>query len=100
MSVTTDKQGSEVTATAVVTILDSNNTPVEGATVSGYWSGAASDTDSAVTGATGTVTVYSNEAKQTGNNALTFTFTVNGVTHSSSTWDGTSSRWDNRVLLN
>jgi len=89
VNVTTSKQGSDVTASAVVTILDNNNTPVEGATVSGDWSGAASDTDSAVTGVTGTVTVYSNEVKQTGNNALTFTFTVNGVTHSSYTWDGT-----------
>lgn len=87
MNVTTSNHGSDVTGVAVVTILD-NNTPVNGATVSGSWSGAASDPDSAVTGATGTVTVYSDEKIYNGGtDTLTFTFTVNGVTHSSYTWD-------------
>ena len=87
VSVTTSNHGSDVTATAVVTILDNNNNPVNGATVSGSWSGATTGTNSSVTGATGTVTVYSNEVKHTGNNALTFTFNVSNVTHSSYTWD-------------
>ncbi len=76
-----------VNATAVVTILDKNNNPVEGATVSGYWSGAASDTDSAVTGATGTATVNSDEVIYPKKSTLTFTFTVNDVSHTL-TWDG------------
>ncbi len=78
-----------VTATAVVTILESNNNPVEGATVSGYWSGAASDTDSAVTDGTGTATVYSDEVICPKKGILTFTFTVNDVSHTIQ-WDGTT----------
>ncbi|KKG09874.1 hypothetical protein EO98_16225 [Methanosarcina sp. 2.H.T.1A.6] len=86
VNVTTSKiQGNTYVATAVVTILDNNN-PVEGATVSGSWSGSTSDTDSAVTGETGKVTVKSDEKEFKGN-TLTFTFTVNGVTHPSYTWD-------------
>ncbi|MCQ1535410.1 S8 family serine peptidase [Methanosarcina sp. KYL-1] len=75
-----------VSATAVVTILDINNSPVEGATVSGYWSGASGDLDSAVTDATGKVTVRSDEVKYK-NGTLTFTFTVNGMSHTIP-WDG------------
>ncbi len=76
-----------VTATAVVTILDKNNNPVEGAAVSGCWSGAASDTDSAVTGATGTMTISSDEVIYPKKSTLTFTFTVNNVSHTVQ-WDG------------
>jgi serine protease len=75
-----------VSARAVVTILDSNDAPVEGATVSGYWSGATRDLDSAVTNSTGEVTVYSDEVKYK-SGTLTFTFTVNDVSHSIP-WDG------------
>jgi len=75
-----------VSATAFVTVLDSSNAPVDGATVTGYWSDATSDTDSAVTDSTGTVTVYSDEVKYK-KGTLTFTFTVNGVSHTIP-WDG------------
>ena len=64
-----------VSATAVVTIQDNAGQPVKGVTVSGHWSGATADTDSAVTGADGTVAVKSNEVKYK-NGVLTFTFTV------------------------
>jgi len=67
-------------ATAVVKILDSSNSPVEGATISGYWSGATSDIDYATTNNEGTVTVYSDEVKYK-SGTLTFTFTVDGVSH-------------------
>jgi hypothetical protein len=73
-----------------VTILDSNNSPVEGATVSGYWSGAT-DTDSAVTDGAGIVMVYSGEEtyiKKT-TPPLTFTFTVDSVSHDTLEWEGT-----------
>ena len=76
-----------VTATAAVTILDSSNNPVEGATVSGYWNGSTSDTDSAVTDGTGTVTVNSDEVICPKKGTLTFTFTVNNVSHTIQ-WDG------------
>lgn len=86
--VTTSKHGSDVTATAVVTILDNNNNPVKDAEVSGYWSGAASGNESEETGNDGTVTVYSNSVfHNVHTGTLTFTFTVNGVTHPSYTWD-------------
>ena len=68
-----------VSAKAVVTILSSNG-PVEGAIVSGKWSGATSDIDSATTNNEGTVTVYSDEVKYK-SGTLTFTFTVDGVSH-------------------
>ncbi|WP_440945645.1 S8 family serine peptidase [Methanosarcina sp. T3] len=76
-----------VSARAVVTILDSSDNPVEGATVSGYWSGASSDLDSAVTNAAGKVMVYSDEVKYK-SGTLTFTFTVNGLSHTIP-WDKT-----------
>ncbi|MPN24154.1 hypothetical protein SDC9_171548 [bioreactor metagenome] len=76
-----------VNATAIVTILDNTGKPVKGANVSGYWSGATSDTDSAVTGDMGTVTVYSNEVKYK-SGTLTFTFTANNVSYTIP-WDNT-----------
>lgn len=77
--------GSEVTATVVVTILDNNNNSVKGATVFGSWSGTTTGTNSSVTGATGVVTVKSDQKEFKGN-TLTFTFTVNGVSHTT-LWD-------------
>jgi subtilisin/minor extracellular protease Epr len=74
-----------VSATAVVQILDNAGQPVKGATVSGHWNGATVDTDSAVTGADGIVIVRSDEVKYK-NGALTFTFTVDNVSHAIS-WD-------------
>ncbi len=76
-----------VTATTIVTIRDSSNNPIEGATVSGDWSGSASGTDSAVTDGTGTVTFSSDEVILPKKSTLTFTFTVNDVSHMIQ-WDG------------
>ncbi len=75
-----------VSGKAVVTILDDNGNPVEGATVSGDWSGSVNDADSAVTSSKGTVTVSSDEVKYK-EGILTFTFTVDGVSHTIP-WDG------------
>ncbi|MDQ1275083.1 MAG: serine protease [Euryarchaeota archaeon] len=76
-----------VSATAVVTVVDSSGGTVEGATVSGSWSGATGDLDSALTDSTGKATVYSDEIKYK-SGTLTFTFTVNDVSHTIP-WDGT-----------
>lgn len=76
-----------VSATAVVTVLDNDKNPIKGATVSGYWSGAATDTDSALTNENGKATVYSNEVKYK-SGTLTFTFTANNVSHTIP-WNGT-----------
>lgn len=77
------KQGSQYTAQAVVWIKDSSGNNVDGATVSGTWSGVVSGTAQGVTGADGKVTLTSPKTKSTG----TFTFTVTGVTKSGFTYN-------------
>ncbi|WP_232308547.1 hypothetical protein [Methanosarcina lacustris] len=82
------KDDNKVTATAVVTILDNYNTPVEGAKVSGSWSGAASEMfNNKETGKDGTVTLKSKTADYEGD-PLAFTFNVNAVTFASYTLEG------------
>lgn len=81
----TVKKNTLVTAKATVTIVDKNGASVQGATVSGKWSGATTDSDTGVTNADGQVTLYSNEVKVT--NTATFTFTVNNVSYTIP-WDG------------
>ncbi|WP_167879478.1 S8 family serine peptidase [Methanococcoides sp. NM1] len=76
-----------VYAEAVVTIVDENQYPVEGATVSGQWSDSATDTDTGITDTSGEVTLTSDAAKYKGK-PLTFIFTVNDVTHAVYEWDG------------
>ena len=76
-------------AIATVTILDEGDLPVEGATVSGHWSEATSDSDSGVTGADGKVSLESDKVK----NALSgtaFTFTVDDVALSGWTYDSSA----------
>jgi len=65
-------------AVATVTVVDGNG-PVEGATVSGKWSGATSDSDSGLTGSDGKVALESNRIKRAAS-GTTFTFTVDDVT--------------------
>lgn len=77
-----------VTAIATVTIFDANGNPVEGATVSGQWNGAATNSDSGVTDSNGMVTLKSNEVKALSGEILTFTFTVDGVSHNTVSWNG------------
>ncbi|PKP55455.1 hypothetical protein CVT91_15685, partial [Candidatus Atribacteria bacterium HGW-Atribacteria-1] len=66
------------TAVAAVNMVDENGTPVEGAIVSGHWSGATKDTDSGVTDANGHVSLNSNKVKNP-KTGTTFTFTVDNV---------------------
>jgi hypothetical protein len=77
--------GPNNTCKAVVTIVDENNDPVEGATVTGTFSGDASGSDSGVTGADGEVLL---SVLVVGKGAVsTFTFCVDDVTHASYTYD-------------
>jgi serine protease len=76
-----------VSAKALVTIKDRNINPIEGATVSGSWSGATTDLDSDTTDEYGAVVLKSDEVKYK-NKKLTFTFTVNEVNYTIP-WDGT-----------
>jgi hypothetical protein len=76
-------------ATAVVTIVDATGTPLEGATVEGHWSGAASDSDSGTTNADGQVSLDSDEVKNAPS-GTTFTFTVDSVVKDGWTYDPTA----------
>jgi hypothetical protein len=64
------------TATATVTIHDTDNNSVAGATVAGHWSGLTSDTDNGITNSNGQVSLSSNRINTEG----TFTFTIDNVT--------------------
>jgi subtilisin len=75
-------------AIADVTIVDSSNTPVPGAQVTGTWSGLTIDSDVATTGSDGIVTVLSDSVKIASG---TYTFTVNDVLLSG---------WNYNALLN
>ena len=66
-------------ATATIKIVDANNNPVSGATVTGKWSSATQDSDTAKTNTAGTVVVQSNNVRNAAK-GTTFTFTVTGVT--------------------
>ena len=77
--------GPNNTCKAVVTIVDENGGPVEGATVTGTFSGDASGTESGVTGADGEVLL---SVLVKGKGAVsTFTFCVEDVTHASLSYD-------------
>jgi len=76
-----------VWAVATVTIVNESGNLVEGATVSGHWSDATSNSDSGVTDASGQVLLESDSVKNPPS-GTTFTFTIDGVTHADLTWDG------------
>ena len=72
------------TAVATVTIVDTNNDPVEGATVYGHWSELTGDTDFGVTDINGLVILKSDRVK---NASGSFTFTVDSVTKGEITYE-------------
>ena len=82
--------GINVNAIAIVTIVDDNiePNPVEGATVSGHWSGTTSDKDSGVTDTYGKVSLESNKVKKP-KSGTTFSFTVDDVKKEGWTYDST-----------
>ncbi len=71
-------------AEATVTIVDANNNSVEGATVSGHWERATTDSDSGVTDVNGEVTLQSNSIWRA--SGKTFTFCVDDVTKEGWNW--------------
>jgi hypothetical protein len=75
--------GPNNTCKATVTIVDEDGSPVEGATVTGTFSGDASGTVSGVTGADGEVLL----SKLVKGTVTTFTFCVDNVTHDSFEYD-------------
>ena len=77
MSTTRTKSGAWYTyATATVTVVDSNGSPVSGAEVRGTWSRLTSDIDSGLTSAVGKVALSSNKVKNANG---TFTFTITNI---------------------
>ena len=91
MSTTDKKRGMNVFtyATATITIVDASDMPVEGATVSGYWSGLTQDTDSGSTGEDGKVSLNSDQVK---NASGIFTFTVDNVVLDGWTYDPSANK--------
>jgi hypothetical protein len=71
-------------AAVVVTVLDANGNPVEGATVSGSWSGLITESESGATGSDGKVTFYTNWIWS---GSGTCTFTVSNVVKTGWTYD-------------
>ena len=71
--------------TARVTILDQGDMPVEGATVTGIWSGAVSGTSSAKTNLYGIATLVAPDSSKKG----TYTVRVTGVSKGNQVYDGT-----------
>lgn len=79
----TKKKGPKTDAIAKVTIVDEYDNPVEGANISGTFSGDVNGSGSGTTGADGEATI-----KITKQGTIsTFTFCVDNVTHSSYTYD-------------
>jgi len=76
-------------AVAAVTIVDADEIPVEGVTVSGRWTDATSDADSGVTGSDGKVALQSDRVKRA-STGTTFTFTVDSVVRDGWTYDPAS----------
>ena len=85
-----ETRGKNTKAIATVTIRDSTDNPVEGATVSGQWSGLTSDSDAGATDANGNVALKSDRVKATSG---TFTFTVTNVTK-----EGWEYAWEENVV--
>lgn len=88
MSLSTRTAGSNrfTRAGALVAIVDAAGAAVAGATVSGTWSNATTDTDSGITDATGKVLLSSDEVKNAPA-GTTFTFTVDNAALAGWTYD-------------
>ncbi|MFC2161601.1 FG-GAP-like repeat-containing protein, partial [Acidobacteriota bacterium] len=81
--------GPIVNASAVITIVDNFGNPVSGATVSGNWSGATSETASGVTDLNGQVEIKSARLKNP-NPGTPFTFTVVNIEKNGWTYDSSA----------
>jgi uncharacterized caspase-like protein len=80
-----------INTVATVTIVNETDLPVEGATVSGTWSGATTGTDSGITKANGQVSLKSHKVKNPPS-GTTFTFTVDNVTKDGWTYDSSANK--------
>jgi len=78
--------GWKTSAKATITVVDNNGAAVNGATVSGHWESATSDTDSGITNASGMVTPSSDSLRRPPS-GTTFIYRVDGVTKSGCIYD-------------
>ena len=88
-SITTGTQGAgqgNKYGTATVTILDDQGSPVNGANVTGTFSGTFNETVSGQTGANGAITL---QTSSTAKGGVTVNFCVDNVSHTSLTYDDT-----------
>lgn len=84
-------------ATAIVTIVNETDDPVQNANVLCHWSDATSDSDSGITNISGVVSLESDTAKvQSG---AQFIFTVGNVTHSVFTYNATANVEDQDYII-
>ncbi len=83
------RAGRNTSALATVTVANSGGAAVSGATVSGHWSGATSDSDTGVANSAGQVTLQSNNVKRAPS-GTTFTFTVDSVSLAGWSYDAAS----------
>jgi len=88
MNLVTKNRGGNafVNAIALVTIVDGVNNSVEGATVSGHWSGVTTSIVSGITNASGKVSLKSGQVKNPVS-GTTFTFTVDDISKTGWTYD-------------
>ena len=76
-------------ATATVTIRDASGNPISGAIVTGQWSGATTDKDTATTNSYGVVTLQSNKVRRAPSGTV-FSITITDVVREGYTYDSTS----------
>ncbi|MGD2155575.1 MAG: S8 family serine peptidase [Anaerolineales bacterium] len=88
--------GPNRSAIAVVTIKDTDGSLIEGATVSGTWSGDYNGSTSGTTAADGTVSFESGKLRQPN---VTFTFTVNDVVKSGYSYDSTQGETTDTITV-
>lgn len=84
-------------ATATVTVHDANHNPVANVTVSGSWSGGATGTASCTTNSSGQCSVSKNLNKS---KVSSVTYTVNGMTHATLTYNAAANDVGTSVTIN
>jgi subtilisin len=91
-------RGPWVNAISKISIADENGTPVEGAAVSGHWSGATDDTNSGTTKISGQVSFKSDRVKNSPSGTI-YTFTVDDVMKDGWTYDPINSVTTANILV-
>lgn len=90
MVVTRVSQGPWLRGSADVTVVDAGGSPVEGATVSGFFNAPNGNTTSAVTGSNGVATVRSDKTRSAPAN---WCFQVSDIVVAGGTYDPSSNAW-------